>query len=337
MEIFDLMGYHSTTGEELLPITKEIASGWNEQQRKVPPRAPKSVQLRDGTVFFDPITGAPLLWFSQKAKGEYEFFDGPGFNPRNGDPLKPFTKDQLNTYEQKVQAKLKELKDEQDRLQRQKEERDAEDARKKQALEEKQREERKKRDEEWKRITEAARKCDELAANPNDLHKTGVGAEFSALKAQAPEAIKACEIAVQQNPRELRYKYQLGRALEWADRRRALGIYEELAGLGYAAAYDNLGRLYYEDLRNPGRAVSTFRKGLQAGDPDSMVSLAEMIDRRYTVSTSPAETKIQLYRRAAQLGTLAQPRRIRRNWRGNTNGSSSCSSSKGRCKLLVGF
>jgi hypothetical protein len=57
IEIFDLMGYHPTTGEELFPITKEVASEWDEQQRKVPPRVPNPVPLGAGA--FDPLTGAP--------------------------------------------------------------------------------------------------------------------------------------------------------------------------------------------------------------------------------------------------------------------------------------
>jgi hypothetical protein len=71
IEIFDLMGYHPTTGEELFPITKEVASEWDEQQRKVPPRVPNPVPLGAGA--FDPLTGAPLMWFSRKAGGNTSF------------------------------------------------------------------------------------------------------------------------------------------------------------------------------------------------------------------------------------------------------------------------
>jgi hypothetical protein len=39
-----------------------------------------------------------------------------------------------------------------------------------------------------------------------------------------------------------------------------------------------------------------------------MVSLAEMIDRGYTVPTNPSEEKLQLYRRAAELGNAAARR-----------------------------
>jgi len=34
-----------------------------------------------------------------------------------------------------------------------------------------------------------------------------------------------------------------------------------------------------------------FRKGVKAGDPDAMVSLAEMIDKQYTVSNKSKRDK----------------------------------------------
>jgi hypothetical protein len=48
--------------------------------------------------------------------------------------------------------------------------------------------------------------------------------------------------------------------------------------------------------------VKVFRMGVQLGDPDSMVSLAEMIGRGRTVPMNASETKLALYERAARLG-----------------------------------
>jgi hypothetical protein len=42
--------------------------------------------------------------------------------------------------------------------------------------------------------------------------------------------------------------------------------------------------------------------GADLNDSDSMLSLAEMIDRGHAVPRSPTETKLELYHRAAQLG-----------------------------------
>jgi hypothetical protein len=42
-----------------------------------------------------------------------------------------------------------------------------------------------------------------------------------------------------------------------------------------------------------------------------MVSLAEMIDRGYTVPANPSEEKLELYRRAAELGNTVARRAYR--------------------------
>ena len=44
--------------------------------------------------------------------------------------------------------------------------------------------------------------------------------------------------------------------------------------------------------------------GTQLGDPDSMISLAELIGKGLVVPTSQNETKIALYGRAAALGDV---------------------------------
>ena len=139
----------------------------------------------------------------------------------------------------------------------------------------------------------------------------GEGVAFDALKPQAREAAANCELAVGQNPPELRFRYQLGRALEWIDRKKALQIHQELVVRGYPAAFDNLGWLYFTERRDPAQAVILFRRGVQAGDSDSMVSLAEMIDRGYTVPANPSEEKLELYRRAAELGNTVARRAYR--------------------------
>ncbi len=54
IEIFDLMGFDPQTGEELLPVTKEVAELWTVQKNsgRIPQRVdPENYQ------FFDPVTG----------------------------------------------------------------------------------------------------------------------------------------------------------------------------------------------------------------------------------------------------------------------------------------
>jgi TPR repeat protein len=92
------------------------------------------------------------------------------------------------------------------------------------------------------------------------------------------------------------------RALGFKDRQRALRIQQKLVRLHYPAAYDNLGWLIIFEQKNYSKAVELFRNGTRLGDPDAMVSLAEMVDKGRTVTLNPSETKLALYARAAQLG-----------------------------------
>ena len=130
----------------------------------------------------------------------------------------------------------------------------------------------------------------------------GDGVPFDKLKARAKEAVSNCEIAASQNPDQLRFKYQLARALHWTDRQRALDILQELVRQQYPAAFDNLGWLYYTERKDPGRAIALFKAGTQVGDSDSMLSLAEMIGRNHLIVANPVQEKMVLYQRAAQLG-----------------------------------
>ena len=148
------------------------------------------------------------------------------------------------------------------------------------------------------------RPCDELAANPTDTRRVAsvTGVSFNALKSQADRAIAACESATAEFPSELRFQYQLARALERKDRTRAFALHGKLARLQYPASFDNLGWLYIEDQNNPQLAVQSFIAGVKLGDPNSMISLAEMIDRGNYSVQNPSETKVVLFKRAAELG-----------------------------------
>jgi len=119
---------------------------------------------------------------------------------------------------------------------------------------------------------------------------------------QAKQAIAACTVAVQQSPTELRYQYQMARAMETEAPEKALEIHRKLAGLGYPVAYDNLGWLEIKLYKNYGEAIKYFKAGSQLRDPDSMVSLVEMVDRGYLPTDRPQELKCQLLRTAAGLG-----------------------------------
>ena len=146
--------------------------------------------------------------------------------------------------------------------------------------------------------------CDRLAANPSDRRKPPSisGVPYDILINQAKDAIAACTLAVQQSPTELRYQYQMARAMETEAPEKALEIHNKLAHLGYPVAYDNLGWLEIKLHKNFGEAIKDFEAGSLLQDPNSIVSLVEMIDKGYVPTDRPQELKNQLLRRAADLG-----------------------------------
>jgi len=188
------MGHHPTTGEELFPITKELASEWDEQQRKVPPRVPNPVVLGRDTVIFDPVTGAPSLWFSRKRRENTSFLMVRALTPRNGDPLKAFTKDESKPMSKSSKLNQKKLSEEQATLERQKRNETPRMRGRGESMKSNSGETNKRERKNSKRITEQPKRCDELAANPNDPRGQGVGVEFPALKAQAAEAIRLVKL-----------------------------------------------------------------------------------------------------------------------------------------------
>jgi hypothetical protein len=152
--------------------------------------------------------------------------------------------------------------------------------------------------------TNSQNDCDRLAANPSDQRKPPSipGVPYDILMNQAKDAIAACTLAVQQSPTEPRYEYQMARAMETEAPEKALEIHRKLAGLGYPVAYDNLGWLEIKLYKNYGEALKYFEAGSQLGDPDSMVSLVEMVDKGYLPADRPQELKCQWLRTAAGLG-----------------------------------
>jgi hypothetical protein len=302
IELFDLMGYSPRTGEELMPITRQVADEWttDEQSRvqetqRIPP---KRIPNPENTVFFDPITGQPKVWYWRSNSGEWEFYDNKGYHPRTGDQLQVVSRDVLNQWQQELaeaqqrkkaaEAAAKAEAEERDRQARQRAQADMET---KNAAEKAQ-----------QQLLQSGNDCDRLASNPTDARKVGDGVPFDTLRLQADEAIDACTRAVQQFPSELRYQYQLGRAMQLRDRKKAFEIETALVHQRYPAAFDNLGWMYLYDRKDPASAVQYFKMGSQLGDGDSMVSLAEMIDRQYFNPPNAYDMKLALWRKAAELG-----------------------------------
>ena len=102
IELYNLMGFDPNTGEELLPVTKEVAQEWKKQNDRKPPQEidPRSY------AFFDPVTGKPRVWYWRGENGDYKFYDKSGFYPLTGEPLILVTRDVINEW----QNYLKDLK-----------------------------------------------------------------------------------------------------------------------------------------------------------------------------------------------------------------------------------
>ena len=92
--------------------------------------------------------------------------------------------------------------------------------------------------------------CDVLAGNPIDPWRVGPGVRTAEI--DTVRAIPACLAAVEAYPGELRFQFQLGRALRQARRyAEALRWYAAAAEGGYAGAQNSLGIMY---LRGEGVA-----------------------------------------------------------------------------------
>jgi TPR repeat protein len=103
-------------------------------------------------------------------------------------------------------------------------------------------------------------------------------------------------------PNELRYQYQLGRASQFKDKKKAFDIFTNLTNLRYAAAFDNLGGMYLYDRKDVATASQLFQTGSKLGDADSMVSLAEMIEKNYFTPPDALNLRLALLKKAGELG-----------------------------------
>jgi hypothetical protein len=297
IELFDLMGFHPQTGEELKPVDRQIVDDWRKQSSTVVKRVPNRIVDPDKYGFFDPLSGNSKVWFWLSEAGEYEFYDGPGFHPASGDALKITSRDSIASWRQALQVAAERSRKEQER--RAQLARD-EMAAKQAELEAKGLADRQAAEEAQKQL-QSGDDCDRLAANPTDAQRKADGITFDALRSQADSAFDACIKATRQFPSELRYQYQLGRAAQFKDKKKAFEIFTGLTNSGYAAAFDNLGGMY-QDKNDIGTAAQLFQRGAKLGDADSMVSLAALIEKGYLAPPDASNVRLALLKRAGELG-----------------------------------
>ena len=88
--------------------------------------------------------------------------------------------------------------------------------------------------------------CDQLAAHPYDPAGKAQGVAFDAINPSL--ALRSCATAFSEQPENVRYKYQYGRALLAADRPiEALIFIRSASDSGYAAAQQSLATILYDD------------------------------------------------------------------------------------------
>jgi hypothetical protein len=107
------------------------------------------------------------------------------------------------------------------------------------------------------------------------------------------------------NPEAIRYRYQYARALEIDDPKKALKIHEHLIHDGYLPSYDNAGSILIGTYKKMPEAIKYFNEGVRRGDPDSMVSLASLIDQQLCVQKQPSRGQV----RASYKGSRARSSR----------------------------
>lgn len=74
------------------PLPATDSRGPTPEQRPQTARPPKRIdQDPTSVVFFDPVSGKPLVWYHKNAQGPYELFDGPGFYLGSGSELLAIT------------------------------------------------------------------------------------------------------------------------------------------------------------------------------------------------------------------------------------------------------
>jgi signal transduction histidine kinase len=296
IELFDLMGFHPKTGEELKPIDRQTVDEWRAQSSKLVRRIPNRIDP-EKFGFFDQVSGAPKVWFWVSDTGDYEFYDGPGFHPKSGEEFMTMTRDKIATWRQAVDAKPKE----QERQAQETRDRLAQDLAAKQAALDAKNLADRTAAEELQKQQQAGLDCDRLAANPTDAQRKAAGVTFDSLRFQADAAFDACLKAMRQFPSEQRYQYQLGRAAQFKDKKRAFELFTALTNAGYPAAFDNLGGMY-ADKNDIGTATRLFQAGVKAGDADSMFSLASLIERGYLTPPNAINYRLALLKRSSELG-----------------------------------
>ena len=118
-------------------------------------------------------------------------------------------------------------------------------------------------------------KCDLLAAHPFDQNKKAPGVSLENINTK--EAIKSCNSSIKKSPKNGRFYYQLGRALEKDGQiTSALTAYQKALDHSYVQANYNLG-IIMADLKQYKSAINHFEILAKAGHEESMFDLSVLL------------------------------------------------------------
>jgi TPR repeat protein len=126
--------------------------------------------------------------------------------------------------------------------------------------------------------------CDLLAASRYDNFRIGIGTAAEVLKTfHVDRALAACQRAVQREPGNGRYWYQLARAMEYRDPVESHRLAEKAAELGYPAGFNAAGYDYEHGLGvnvDLPKAWAYYERAAQLGNTHSHYNLAAIARTR---------------------------------------------------------
>ena len=135
--------------------------------------------------------------------------------------------------------------------------------------------------------------CDQVAADGQDPMRLAQPVRFGLIN--TPLAVRACTVALAQEPDSPRLTFQLGRALDAAERYgEARHFYIRAAASGYGAALSSLAYMYLAErgvARDDEVSADLYRRAALAGNLRGMVGIARAYRNGWGVPQSDAEAR----------------------------------------------
>lgn len=145
--------------------------------------------------------------------------------------------------------------------------------------------------------------CDLWVADPFDPKRVAEGVEWGLVNTR--QALRACAAAVAENPDSPRLNFQLGRALDIAERfEEAMSFYRRAGEAGYPAALKNIGFMYRTARGVPRdfeRAAEYYYEAALDGMPAARSAVGKLYEEGWGLPQSYGDA-FRWYRLAAEQG-----------------------------------